>query len=205
MVFLFFGHRTEKVASGVIEAADKLARTRDNLTEMIEAYNRMKDVILLDTVRITESLLDATGMSDLERTLWEADFPKEDPSLLPGENARSEAAKIADDRKAAEEMTAQMKIDLEKLRETVVVFSGFYQELAILDSQMVMINEEMKQIIEERGTSFSTYSPEHINLFRKATKLSEELRGLMSIRILDEKGELIPSAADQAEALLLDR
>ena len=205
MVFLFFGHKAEKSVSGCIEAADKLARIRENLTELIEAYNRMKDVILLDTIRITESLLDATGMSDLERTLWEAEYPKEDPNLLVGENIRSEAAKIADDREAAEALTKKMKQDVEDLREMTVVFTGFYQELAILDSKMVMINDEMKKIIEERGTSFASYYQEDINLFRKATKLSEELRELMGIKVLDEKGALIPSASDQAVTLLLDR
>jgi len=205
MAFLFFGHMTEKAASDCVAAADQLAKNHERVMELIGAYNRMKDVILLDTVRITESLLDATGMSDLERTLWEAEYPKEDGSMLPGEDARQQAAAAARDRKAAGELTKQMNEDSARVREIGYVMTGFYHELAMLDSKMVLMNDDLRKTIGRRGTSFAEYSSEDISLFRRATALSGKLRGLMGFRIIDEKGVVTDAARKKAEELLAER
>lgn len=205
MAFLFFGHMTEKAASDCVAAADQLAKNYERVSELIAAYNRMKDVILLDTVRITESLLDATGMSDLERTLWEAEYPKEDGSMLPGEGARQQAADAAKDKKTAEALTAKMNADSARVREIGYVMTGFYHELAMLDSRMVLMNEDLRNTILRRGTSFMEYASEDISLFRRATKLSEKLRGLMSFRIIDDQGRATDAAKKKAEELLSER
>ena len=205
MAFLFFGHMTEKAASDCVAAADQLAKNYERVSELIAAYNRMKDVILLDTVRITESLLDATGMSDLERTLWEAEYPKEDGSMLPGEGARQQAADAAKDKKTAEALTAKMNADSARVREIGYVMTGFYHELAMLDSRMVLMNEDLRNTILRRGTSFTEYASEDISLFRRATRLSEKLRGLMSFRIIDEQGRATDAAKKKAEELLAER
>ena len=205
MAFLFFGHMTEKAASDCVAAADQLANNYERVTELVAAYNRMKDVILFDTVRITESLLDATGMSDLERTLWETEYPKEDDSMLPGEGARQKAAEAAKDRKAAAELTKQMNEDSARVREIGFVLTGFYQELAMLDSKMVLMNDSMRKIIKNRGTSFAEYNTEDISLFRRANATSEKLRGLMSIRVIDENGVVTETALKRSEELLAER
>ena len=205
MAFLFFGHMTEKAASDCVAAADQLAKNYERVSELIAAYNRMKDVILLDTVRITESLLDSTGMSDLERTLWEAEYPKEDGSMLPGEGARQQAADAAKDKKTAEALTAKMNADSARVREIGYVMTGFYHELAMLDSKMVLMNEDLRNTILRRGTSFTEYASEDISLFRRATRLSEKLRGLMSFRIIDEQGRATDAAKKKAEELLAER
>ena len=205
MAFLFFGHRTEKAASDCVAAGDQLVKDWERLTALLQAYNRMKDVILLDTVRITESLLDATGMSDLERTLWEAEYPKEDDSLIPGEDARVKAAEAARDKKAADALKDQYNAEANRLHEIGFVTTCFYHELAQIDSKMSIMNEELRDTIERRGTSFAEYSTEDISLFRRATALSTKLRDILSIRILDEEGKLRDEAAKKADELLLER
>ena len=205
MAFLFFGHQREAAASDCVAAADQLAKNYERVTALIAAYNRMKDVILLDTVRITESLLDATGMSDLERTLWEAEYPKEDGSMLPGENIRQKAAGAAWDKKTAAAMTKQMNEDSARVRDIGYILTGFYQELAMLDSKMVLMNEDMRNTIERRGTSFAQYNSEDISLFRRATVMSEKLRSVMSYRVIDENGQVTEAARKKAEEMLAER
>ena len=68
---LFFFGKNKKV-----EEVDP--RITERTRELLEAYKRLTDSVLIDTIRITEGLLDRTGMSDIDRTLWGAEFPKED-------------------------------------------------------------------------------------------------------------------------------
>ncbi len=186
-------------------AAVQLEKTCEKTTELLDAYNRMKEVILMDTLRITESLLDATGMSDLERTLWNTDYPKESAEMIPGENARQAAEDAKKDRKKSEELLEQFNRQTEQNREISMVVMRYFQMLTRLDMRMVMMNDELRKVIDARGTSFTEYASGDISLFRRAAALSGKIRAIMQDHILNENGTLFAKAKEQAEEFLKDR
>ena len=166
---LFFFGKNKKV-----EEVDP--RITERTRELLEAYNRLTDSVLIDTIRITEGLLDRTGMSDIDRTLWGAEFPKEDVESL---------AK-----------------DEENLKAVQKVIKRLYHQVSGLDDVVTRLNYQMKDLMENRGTSFTQYSEMEIGVFRKAVKRSEEMRKLLLLRILDDNGKLTGEAREMAEAVV---
>ena len=205
MAFLFFGLERERKAADAMSAAEQMEKSCEETRDLLTAYNNMKDVILMDTIRITESLLDATGMSDLERTLWNTEYPKENVDLIPGENAKQEAEEASGSKKQLEELIETFHREMEQNRGIRLVVMRYYQMLTRLDMEMVLLNEDMQSIIEKRGISFAKYNSEHINLFRKASTFSEKIRAIMQKKILNEKGEVFADAKAEAEEFLKKR
>ena len=166
---LFFFGKNKKV-----EEADP--RITERTRELLEAYNRLTDSVLIDTIRITEGLLDRTGMSDIDRTLWGAEFPKEDVEGL---------AKDEENLKAVQKAVKRL-----------------YHQVSGLDEVVTQLNYQMKDLMENRGTSFTQYNEMEIGVFRKAVKRSEEMRKLLLLHILDDQGKLTKEAKEMAEAVV---
>ena len=166
---LFFFGKNKKV-----EEVDP--RITERTRELLEAYNRLTDSVLIDTIRITEGLLDRTGMSDIDRTLWGAEFPKEDVEGL---------AKDEENLKAVQKAVKRL-----------------YHQVSGLDDVVTQLNYQMKDLMENRGTSLTQYNEMEIGVFRKAVKRSEEMRKLLLLHILDDQGKLTKEAKEMAEAVV---
>jgi hypothetical protein len=171
MPLFFFGQRKKGQ-----ENSEANVRLTERTKELLSSYNRLTDSVLIDTVRICEGLLDRTGMSDIDRTLWNADFPKEDVDSL-----------------AADE---------ENLKAVLRTTKRLYHKIVSLDEKITALNYQMKDLLKNRGTSFTQYGEMEIGVFRKAVKRSEEMRQLLLIRILDDDGKLTKEAGDKAESLI---
>ncbi len=151
-------------------------RLAEEVTELLESYNRLTDTVLIDTIRNSEALLDRTGMSDIDRTLWGADFPKEDVESL-----------------------AKDEENLKAVKKTVKLL---YHQITSQDAALTQLNYEMRDLIGNRGTSFTQYNAMQIGVFHKGVKASEKMRKLLQLRILDDNGKLNPEASAMAESFL---
>ena len=75
MPLFFIGRKKEKEPE---ELDEKNVQLMERTKELLEAYDKLRNSVLIDTVRITESLLDQTGLSDIDRTMWGDEYPDED-------------------------------------------------------------------------------------------------------------------------------
>ena len=174
MPLLFFGIRRKAKAEEVIETDERLL---ERTKELLDAYNRLTDSVLIDTVRFTESLLDQTGLSDIDRTLWGADFPKED--------------------------VESVATDDENLKAVLKAVKRLYHKISSLDAEIIPMNYEMRYQMENRGTNFAEYTDQELAIFRIASKKSREMRELLMINVLDEAGRLTDLAKETSEKLMV--
>jgi len=173
MPLFFIGRKKEKEQAELNEKNVKLAeRTR----ELLEAYDKLRNSVLIDTVRITESLLDRTGLTDIDKTMWGAEYPDED--------------------------SGKLKEEPENIRAVKKTVRRLYHQISTMDADLTPMNYEMRMLLEKRGTNFAEYDPREIVLFRKAAELSVKIRELLAIPVLDANGELTKEAGETAENLL---
>ena len=173
MPLFFMGRRKEKEEE-VLDEKD--AKLLEQTKELLESYDKLRNSVLIDTIRITESLLDQTGLSDIDRTMWGAEYPDE-----KSENTAATAENIRAVRKAVKRM---------------------YHQISTMDAELTPINYDIQMLMEKRGTNFAEYDPKEIVIFRKAAELSVKIRELLAIPVLDEKGILTKEAEDATEKLL---
>ena len=173
MPLFFIGRKKEKEPE---ELDEKNVQLMERTKELLEAYDKLRNSVLIDTVRITESLLDQTGLSDIDRTMWGAEYPDEDSDKL--------------------------KAEPENIRAVSKAVKRLYHQISTMDADLTPMNYEMRMLLEKRGTNFAEYDPREIVLFRKAAELSVKIRGLLAIPVLDENGELTKEAGETAEKLL---
>jgi len=174
MPLFFMGLMDKLKKKEEAENADetRLSRAR----ELLASYDKLRSSVLLDTIRVSEGLLDSTGLSDIDRTLWGAEFPQED-----------------------EEDLAQ---DKENVEAVICVVKRFYHYLTKKDEKMTELNYEMKELLTSRGTNFTDYNDSQISVFRRATKVSEEIRTFLMIAVLDEEGKLTEQAKKKADEMI---
>ena len=172
MPLYFFGLKKKEKEEEAEVDERLLGRTK----EILSSYGKLSNSVLIDTVRITEGLLDRTGLSDIDRTLWGAEFPRAD----------------------AEEVA----VDKENLNAVLKCIKRFYHCLATMDAELTPLNYRMQELLEHRGNNFANYGNDEIAVFRKAAKCSEEIRQILLVDILDDNGKLTDKAREKAEQML---
>lgn len=170
MPLLFFGRKKEK------EQEQPDERLVERTKEILTSYRKLVDSVLIDTVRITEGILDGTGLTDIDRTLWGMEFPKVDPESLA--------------------------LDKENLNAVLRTAKRFYHTLSTMDSELTPMNYQMRELIDRRGSNFAKYGNDEINIFRKAARSSAEIRKILMIPLLDEQGKLTEEAKKRGDEMV---